>query len=123
MVESTQQSDGKVIVGTIHLPRILARTLTLQRLFVDPNIIKAFIEHVPNLHSAMSRLTSLSVLAIINQESRDTNFFWDIELGRHVYDFLPRLQVLIVGDVTINDPEAIDFLPLVDLKDLVFICP
>ncbi|KAG8977447.1 hypothetical protein FRB94_001599 [Tulasnella sp. JGI-2019a] len=124
LVESTQQNDDKVITDAIYLLGILAPISTLQRLFVDANVIDAFMEHVPNLHSAMSRLVSLSELAIINQETRDTDFFWDMELGSHTYNCLLGLQALTIGDVTINESRTIAFLfPLVGLKELVLIRP
>ncbi|KAG9006711.1 hypothetical protein FRB93_008443 [Tulasnella sp. JGI-2019a] len=121
---STQQSDEKAITGAISLLHILAPTFALRRLFMDTNIVDADTDQVPDLHRAISRLTSLSELSIINRENRDTDFFWDIELGKYMYESLLGLQALTVGDVTINESVTTDFLfTLVNLKELVLIRP
>ncbi|KAG9002272.1 hypothetical protein FRB94_004014 [Tulasnella sp. JGI-2019a] len=125
--QNDDMSDDEAIIGAISLLGILAPTSTLRRLFMDTNIVDVFMKQIPDLHSAISRLTSLSELSIINQEGRGADFadfFWDIALGKHVYDCLLGLQALTVGDVTINEQATTDFLlPLVNLNELVLIRP
>ncbi|KAG9026585.1 hypothetical protein FRB95_008672 [Tulasnella sp. JGI-2019a] len=117
------RGDNDDLVDVISLLRILAPTLAIQRLFMDTNILTVPVT-VYDLHDAISCLASLSELTLLNQEHRETYFFWDLELVEHQYDCLSGLQVLTVGDVTIDDPEGTNFLiPLVNLKELVLIRP
>ncbi|KAG9031907.1 hypothetical protein FRB95_002113 [Tulasnella sp. JGI-2019a] len=120
VADSTAQfrDDTDHLLDAISLLRILAGTLTIQRLFMDT----IFTIYHGALHNTLGCLTSLSELTLLNREHQ--NFFWDMELGEHQYDCLLRLQVLTVGDVTIDSPGATDFLlPLVNLKELVLIRP
>ncbi|KAG8981817.1 hypothetical protein FRB94_009205 [Tulasnella sp. JGI-2019a] len=128
VADYTQRSDpmggDKIIDDALYLLRILAPTLSLQRLFVDTNVVDGFLEKNPDLHSAISCLTSLAELTLINQQNRHADFFWDMELCSRTYDCLSGLRALTVGDVTINESRTIAFLlPLVHLKELVLIRP
>ncbi|KAG8981822.1 hypothetical protein FRB94_009210 [Tulasnella sp. JGI-2019a] len=124
VVPRNTAGDDKYLIKATSLLRILASTLTLQRLFMETDLNSTHPGTDTNLRYAASCLTSLAELVLINRENRDVNFFWDIELAKHQYDCLLGLQVLIMADVTINDPGTTDFLlPLVNLKMLVLIRP
>ncbi|KAG8986517.1 hypothetical protein FRB94_002753 [Tulasnella sp. JGI-2019a] len=111
------------LINAISLLHILDPTLAIQQLFMDMDILMIQSRTSHNLHNAIRCLTSLSELTLLNQEHQDTHFFWDMEL-EHKYSCLLGLEVLTVGDVTIDELGTTEFLiSLPNLKELVLIHP
>ncbi|KAG9021512.1 hypothetical protein FRB95_002003 [Tulasnella sp. JGI-2019a] len=97
------RDDDDDLTNAISLLCILAPTLAFQRPLMDMDIHTIYSRTSRDLESAISCLVLLSELTLLNQKYQDTHFFWDSKLVEHKYDCLLELQVLMVGDVTIND--------------------